>query len=188
MPNRNISDERHECINNPNYLYKCTKCGEIKPNVEYSRDKNQAKGRGRGYVTQCKKCRNLYSSQENVKQRKKETEPIQRKKHRINLIYWASVTNARRRKLEHNIDINYIKQIFIDQKGLCFYTNKPMLIDIREEKDNNNSVSIDRVDSSKGYIRGNIVLCRWIVNRMKNDIDHSTFLELVADIHTKFNL
>jgi hypothetical protein len=32
-----------------------------------------------------------------------------------------------------------------------------------------NSVSVDRIDSSKGYVLGNIALCMKQINIMKND-------------------
>lgn len=37
--------------------------------------------------------------------------------------------------------------------------------DVRQE----NSPSIDRIDSTKGYIPGNVVVCSWRANRLKND-------------------
>jgi hypothetical protein len=37
-------------------------------------------------------------------------------------------------------------------------------------KGNKNAFSVDRIDSNKGYIRGNIVLCTFIVNKMKQDL------------------
>jgi hypothetical protein len=32
-----------------------------------------------------------------------------------------------------------------------------------------NSVSFDRIDPSKGYIKGNVLVCSWRANRIKND-------------------
>lgn len=46
----------------------------------------------------------------------------------------------------------------------------------KKEK-NPNSPSIDRIDSSKGYIVGNIMICSWRANFLKND---ATAEELVA--------
>ena len=42
---------------------------------------------------------------------------------------------------------------------------------------NPNSPSIDRIDSSKGYIPGNILVCSWRANFLKND---ATAAELTA--------
>lgn len=184
MASNVISEERSREINNPNYLYKCKCCGEIKPNHEYS--KNKKKGKGRAYVTQCKKCRVLHSQTEKSKQYRKLTRVKQTKKHRLNIIFHSSLGNSKRRGIEHSISIEYLEELWIKQKGLCYYTNKPMLRDLTNTENNNDSVSIDRVDSKKGYIEGNIVLCKWIINRMKNDISHDDFINIVSDINENF--
>ena len=181
-----LTDSYSAEINDPNFIYECTYCKIPKPNSEYSKNKNQ--GRGRNYVTQCKKCRNEYSASEKVLKRKRELGPIQRNKYRLNSIFWASKQNAKKRNLEHNIELEYIKELFKTQKGLCYYTGKEMFIDTREKENNEDSVSLDRFDSSKGYIKGNVVLCRWIVNRMKNDIDFKDFLQIVSEINKKHNI
>ena len=41
------------------------------------------------------------------------------------------------------------------------------------------SVSLDRLDSSKGYIPGNVVLCRAIVNIMKSDLSEAEFSQTI---------
>lgn len=32
-----------------------------------------------------------------------------------------------------------------------------------------NSISFDRIDSKKGYVKGNVIICSWRANRIKND-------------------
>jgi hypothetical protein len=190
MANNNVSLERSLEINSPDYLHRCTKCGILKPNTEYSPSPNNRviNSRGRNFVTSCKSCRNTYSSSKEVLERKRLAAPISRQKNRINVIFWSSVTNAKKRNLEHTISILDLKALFEDQLGLCYYTGKPMLRDIRDISSNDDSVSIDRVDSSKGYTKENIVLCRWVINRMKNDIPFDIFLKLISEINTKFNM
>lgn len=39
------------------------------------------------------------------------------------------------------------------------------------------NASIDRVDSTKGYIPGNMVLCCWFVNKMKSNATPAVLLE-----------
>lgn len=42
-------------------------------------------------------------------------------------------------------------------------------LDYFAERTQENSVSFDRIDSSKGYVTGNVIVCSWRANRIKND-------------------
>ncbi len=52
----------------------------------------------------------------------------------------------------------------------------------RDTTRNYDNISIDRVDSSKGYIEGNIVLCKLIINQMKSDLVLDNFLNICKNI------
>lgn len=56
----------------------------------------------------------------------------------------------------------------------CFYTG----VDLVCEKSKFNTVSLDRIDSCKGYVSGNVVLCCAMINYMKLDSDVGKFIEL----------
>jgi hypothetical protein len=47
--------------------------------------------------------------------------------------------------------------------------------------------SVDRKIPMHGYIKENVVLCRWEVNRMKNDLTTTEFMD-ICDKITKLNL
>jgi hypothetical protein len=64
-----------------------------------------------------------------------------------------------------------------EQAGLCHYTGLPMKLSRDNTK---SSVSIDRLDSNKGYVEGNVVLCRADVNIMKGNMSITEFKELVS--------
>lgn len=53
------------------------------------------------------------------------------------------------------------------QKGLCFYTGSKMKVGKGSGGD---TISIDRVDSTKGYSPENCVLCCWVFNSMKRNL------------------
>jgi hypothetical protein len=68
----------------------------------------------------------------------------------------------------------------------------PMLgieIDWFAESTQENSPSIDRIDSTKGYIPGNVQICSWRANRIKNDGTASElrkiadYLDSIAEKH-----
>jgi len=81
--------------------------------------------------------------------------------------------------MKFNINRRYIEQLWEEQGGLCYYTGLPMT---RTPDDRNNSVSLDRVDSTKGYVRGNIVLCRSAINFMKRHHGLNHFVELCKQV------
>lgn len=67
---------------------------------------------------------------------------------------------------------NYDHEWTVEFGDLDFPSHCPLLgieLDYFAERTQENSVSFDRVDSSKGYIKGNVVVCSWRANRIKND-------------------
>ena len=76
---------------------------------------------------------------------------------------------AKGRSKECNIDEAYIAEIYLQQNGLCALSG----IDLDEE-----NMSVDRIDSTKGYIKGNIQWVDFTVNRMKSDIEQNKFIKL----------
>lgn len=50
-----------------------------------------------------------------------------------------------------------------------------------------NSPSFDRLDSSKGYVKGNVIICSWRANRIKNDGSSKEHLQ-IADFLSNLGL
>ena len=60
----------------------------------------------------------------------------------------------------------------IDFGDLEFPVTCPVLgieIDYWADTRQENSVSFDRIDSTKGYVKGNVLIMSWRANRIKND-------------------
>lgn len=80
-----------------------------------------------------------------------------------------------RRPLPIDITKEYAWQLFLDQKGLCYFTGIPLKISNSYAA---NTASIDRIDNELGYIKGNV---RWVhkhINIMKNRYTDSYFVNL----------
>jgi hypothetical protein len=88
---------------------------------------------------------------------KKLEELFELKKTNEYILLKRAETNARERKLEFNLTL---EDIIIPDK--CPFFNVPF-------DDKRYSLSIDRIDSNKGYIKGNVQIISYIANKMKND-------------------
>lgn len=83
-----------------------------------------------------------------------------------------------KRKLTIDIDIEYLVNLFNKQEGKCAYTGRKLVFDINNE----NRLSVDRYNSDKGYIKGNVRWVTWIVNNSKQDSTMEQYLKLCKDV------
>lgn len=51
---------------------------------------------------------------------------------------------------------------------------------IQTDKQHDNSPSIDRIDNTLGYVKGNVVVISWRANRLKSDATHEEMARLAA--------
>jgi hypothetical protein len=79
----------------------------------------------------------------------------------LNQLYHASKVSAKRRlnkgRLDagqHDITLESIEELWKTQNGRCYYSNIQMQFNKNEWK-----VSLERLDTTKGYIKENVVLC-----------------------------
>lgn len=85
-----------------------------------------------------------------------------------------TLINSNKKGLENNLDMVYLEEILNKQENKYYYTHLPF------KSDEFNSPSVDRIDSSKGYIKGNVVT---EINIMKNDLDLESFKKEVCNIY-----
>lgn len=94
---------------------------------------------------------------------------------------WLSVTilkdsakRARNMGWQFNVDRAYLVNLWHEQQGRCAISGMPMQTQsgTREEK-NPYRASLDRVDNSQGYVRGNVrFVCHWVNNAKSTWADH----------------
>lgn len=158
-------------------MSKCKKCPETNPENFYKSNKHV-----------CKKC----CSQVGINKYKNFTDE-QRKAYiqynkdwqRDNLFQYrllSARSRAKKKGIEVKLSVKFLKQLFEDQKGLCYYSGLPMEM----TKVSRYSMSIDRMDSTKGYTEDNIVLVASIVNTMKNDLPIKDFIDVVNSIAMRY--
>lgn len=89
------------------------------------------------------------------------------------------IRRAKKRSKDVDIDLEYLKEIWELQGGRCKYTNVELNHPTSSvsEKNYNYMASLDRIDSSKGYIKGNIQFVSVSVNWLKNSMDNDHIQE-----------
>jgi len=91
----------------------------------------------------------------------------------------------RRKKQEVKISIDYAWKLFVKQNRKCALSGEDIYFPkMWAEK---GTASLDRIDSSKGYIKGNVQWVHKYVNLMKNRLTQEYFLELCNKI-TKYSI
>lgn len=80
---------------------------------------------------------------------------------------------ARNRGLEYNITIEYLWNLFIEQDRRCVFTDQILIFSGFSELQ---TASIDRIDSLKGYIEGNVQWVHKDINQMKMDRSDKEFI------------
>lgn len=88
-------------------------------------------------------------------------------------------SNKNNIKKELDITEEYLNEMYKAQEGKCYYSGIPFSKDYRP--------SVDRIDSSKGYIKGNIVICEDKINVMKSNLSIKEFKERIVNIYNNLN-
>ena len=91
-------------------------------------------------------------------------------------------TKAKLRTKEFSLTPDDLCVVWDQQEGRCAYTKLPLLATANQF----NTVSLDRVDSSKGYVVNNIQLVCAAINKMKQEYAEDLFI-LLSHLVTQNN-
>lgn len=145
----------------------CTTCKIEKSIFEFTANKSQPSG----YMGYCKNC----NSERNKRYRKGPTS-LRTACKRI-----FSYINKRCKEKGHVLDFTaiYLEELFERQKGLCAYTQEPLELSAGKL----NTISVDRVNSSEGYLKENVVLTTWAVNNAKQNMNLKYFISMCEKVY-----
>ena len=96
----------------------------------------------------------------------------------LKLMLHSARTRSKKINREFDIDLDYIKRLWARQKGICKLSQLPMSFGIGTK----NKVSIDRITSKKGYVKGNCQLIISKVNLAKNDMSNHEFIQMCKQV------
>lgn len=140
--------------------YKCQFCGETNPDMFSTHNHST-----------CKKCIQT--------RRKDNTNKDMAKK----LLENSQRSYRDRTNIEgYNLTLEYIQELLEKQDYKCYYTKTSLKIGSKLT-----NPTLDRVDSSKGYLQGNVVICTEIANTMKNDLSMEEFKNQIDLLYSNKN-
>ena len=93
------------------------------------------------------------------------------------------IKNAKCRNLDFNLDVKYAWKLFLKQKRKCNLSG----VDLTFSKKcwgNDTTASLDRIDSKKGYVIGNVQWVHKNINMMKQEYTTKQFLEWCKKVTT----
>lgn len=89
---------------------------------------------------------------------------------------------AESRNIEFNIKIEDLWELFLKQDRKCALSGLELKFSKIRKDNKGKTISLDRIDSSKGYVKDNIQFVHKHVNIMKNKFEESYFIELCKNI------
>jgi hypothetical protein len=156
-------------------LKRCNMCGLFLPHSGYYADRRNKDGR----QSECKTCSKKRKRKWQREQAKCDPE-FYRKKHNKHpplpaaVLFNAASARARKKGLPFEITREWVNAGI--EAGVCQLTNEPFYFG----PDNFHSLqpSLDRIDSSLGYVPGNVRMICLILNLAKSSMSDDEFREL----------
>lgn len=133
-----------------------------------------------GYYSWCKECTNTKAAQ--LRKRKGATEKHRNylKSNPLKVLLYAAKTRAKKSGLEFDIE-----ESDISVPDTCPILNIPLIKGTGKVTEN--SPSIDRIDSSKGYVKGNIHVISFKANTMKSNASVEDLIKFAKWINMMYN-
>jgi hypothetical protein len=102
--------------------------------------------------------------------------------------YWSRIIkHAAERNIEFSISMEYAWELFESQKRKCALSGVEIKIDRSWTASHNKrlevqTASLDRIDSTLGYIEGNVQWVHKTLNKMKSDLLESDFIDWCSKV------
>jgi len=94
---------------------------------------------------------------------------------------WSSIRNrAKDEGFDLDLDVDFIWDLYVKQEGKCALTGWKISFNKSHKL---NTVSVDRIDSTKGYLRTNVQLTNKLVNRCKLNCPEDLFYDICKSIY-----
>lgn len=145
----------------------CIRCNEYKNYDEfYDTDHNSKYSKRNNKFKYCKICHQIVGLEQYIK-RKNSIEGT------LKEIIKRTKSSCKRKGMQFEIDIEFLLSLYKKQDGRCIISGNILEASTYY---NHSAVSVDRIDSTKGYTKDNVQLVCWVVNQMKNNLSKEDLL------------
>lgn len=97
-----------------------------------------------------------------------------------------SKSRSKKNNMECDLDLVYLKELWESQNGVCSYTelkmDLPKSTSDRSFTHSLKKASLDRIDSSKGYIKGNVEFVCMFINFAKNAYNKEDVKSFLSEV------
>ncbi len=155
----------------------CMTCNIEQPITNFIKDNTKACG----YRNRCKTCQRPIDKLKY--ERNKEAYNARMRKFRDTLkgaiatSYEATKGRAKAQEVPFSISLEYVRDLFEKQDGLCALTGEPMVV-----KGRWSAQSLDKIVPHLGYVEGNVQWLTQRANLIKCNLDNDQFLSLIKQI------
>ena len=155
----------------------CPKCNTEKTFSEYHKDNTKRDGHTSYCIICAKESARSHYSQNNTRSRISKnnyTHYDETQKQILSRLKNLTTKARLRTKWDHNIDFEYLYELWVKQEGRCAYSGLPLSLEANQLE----TLSLDRINSKIGYQKGNVQLVCSMVNRMKQEFCESDFIRM----------
>lgn len=86
------------------------------------------------------------------------------------------------KKLPFEVSIEYLWDLFVAQDRKCAFTGEELYFNKSYKTQKDRTASPDRIDSTKGYIEGNLQWVHRDVNKLKKNMTDARFIEICIKV------
>lgn len=124
------------------------------------------------FSSNCRSCLSVKNLKRRLENRKSPEQYIKR--------FVTSVKHrAAKAGVSFDLDSDYLTNLFYEQNEKCIYTGQHLSFDYHVNSRNHphiNMASLDRINPTEGYVKGNVAWTTFGINRMKNDLTKDQFI------------
>jgi hypothetical protein len=164
----------------------CTHCGVVKPLDLFVKNTGCVNNR----TNRCKDCEAVWSKQYYTANKEKIIKRNAKYRvdngmwynksleHRLRYVMQLGISRAKKKRIVWNLSLEFLMQLWENQEGICVYSGVPLSY----EDNHPHTVSLDRIDSSKGYTEDNVQFVCTIVNYVKQRFDEGAFFDFCKSV------